>query len=134
MDPKMVHADRIGDADAAVFFVVRQKKQAFGPEFLRPVGKKRDDPLPNPRDMRELVAYIRKFDSFVSAYSEHEHWSFAEDTPSFSLELSTEEAFHFEPRRLSRRNKLSWSPHHFFSAQDSDSGWCRGILFLCGLG
>ncbi|KAI6199242.1 hypothetical protein M3Y96_00605900 [Aphelenchoides besseyi] len=78
--------------------------------------------IPDPRMVNSVVDYIQKIDLLLDSYFEEVPSTYS------NIELSVEQGFFFEPRRLSPRYKIHWEPLRLFRTEIYLQIWCRTLL------
>ncbi|KAI6197662.1 Nuclear hormone receptor family member nhr-34 [Aphelenchoides besseyi] len=85
--------------------------------------------LPDINNLSSLLHYFNKVDILIDEFCDT-HYNHVHSCPPnfFNHNLSLEEAFLYEPRKLSRRTKMLWKAESWLMFADFSPIWCRFIL------
>ncbi|KAI6237548.1 Zinc finger, C4 type [Aphelenchoides besseyi] len=146
MNPKLVHSDRTCDSDAIIVYRrqreqtnqmavtdLRKKEEWYNgvitasrrliSNFNGPLAERTLLQLPNLKNVNSLVGYVQKIDLLLDSYFEEVPSTYS------NINMSVEQGFFFEPRRLTPRYQIQWEPLRLFTTDIYRQIWCRMICW-----
>ncbi|KAI6211312.1 hypothetical protein M3Y96_00420300 [Aphelenchoides besseyi] len=138
LNPKLIHSDRNLDMQS------KNKKPSSQNNFISsseliPVdinvpfngalGFRNMLQLPDRNNLSTLLHYFNEVDILIDEFCDT-HYNHVHGCPPnfFNHNLSLEEAFLYEPRKLSRRTKMLWRAESWIMFKNFSPIWCRFIL------